>query len=242
MKFIQTVRDVLALRRLPALTIALRHADTAGNDPFYGQLVREFYAQTQRRHRKLPLVRALQHGVAVCELPRTFEGYFARIEAAGRRNYKKCQRSGYEFRRLEYNAHLADVAAIRRSATVRQGELSADFLNEELQPCTDPPSRTNLHDYAYFGVLKDGRLVAYAGALVAGELFMIEQLYGHADFQADGVVPFLILGMAGYIPEHYPAVRFYAYGSFFGAGITLRRFKRKFCFLPHRVTWQLDGA
>ncbi len=68
---------------------------------------------------------------------------------------------------------------------------------------------------------------------------MVEQIYGHAKYQADGVVPLLIIGMAQDIMENHERVKFYGYGSFYGAGITMRRFKRKFGFLPKRVTWRL---
>ena len=237
----QMARDAVALTRLPRLTVNLMQAATRENDPFYGRVVREFYAASRRRHPKLPLLRAFAYGVAICPLPHSFEDYFMAIEASARRNVKKCQRHGYAFARIAYNDHLADIAAVRRSTDVRQGALPEAFLKEELSPCLDPPSRTALHDYPYFGVLKDGRLVAYAGGLVSGEVFMVEQMYGHAAYQADAVVPMLIIGMAQHLFEHYPSVKYYAYGTFFGAGVTLRRFKRKFGFLPHRVVWRLDG-
>ena len=54
------------------------------------------------------------------------------------------------------------------------------------------------------------------------------------------MVPMLIISLAEYILQHFPTVKYYTYGAFFGAGTTLRRFKRKFLFLPHRVTWVLD--
>ena len=236
----QIARDAVALTRLPRITINLMAGATAQNDPFYGRVVREFYAGTQQRHPKFPLVRALEWGVAVCTLPPTFDDYCMQIEAAGRRNFKKCARNGYEFARIAYNDHLADIQAIRRSAPVRQGRLPEEFLNEELKPCLDPPSRTRVHDYPYFGVLREGHLVAFAGGLVSGAVFVLEQLYGHAAHQADGVVPFLLVNMVRYLREHFPSVQYCAYGSFFGAGTTLRRFKRKFGFVPCRVTWVLD--
>jgi len=235
----EVLKDVRELLSLPSLTIDLMCSATEKNDPFYGRVVREFYKTARKRHRKFPLIRALECGVAVCVLPRSFEDYFSAIEASARRNVRKAERLGYAFDRIDYNRFLDDITAIRRSATVRQGPLPDALLNERARPCANPPTRTNLHDYVYFGVLKEGWLVAYAGCLVSGEVFMIEHLYGHAAHQADGIVPMLIAGMARYIPEHYPRVKYYMYGTLFGAGETLRRFKTKFRFLPHRVKWVL---
>jgi len=228
-----------AFLRLPAVTIDLMLRATEGNDPFYERMVRQFYSETRARHRRFPLLRRWRYGVALCRLPPTAEQYFASIESAARRNYKKAQRLGYTFERLEHNRFLADMKEIHASTGVRQGPMPEQLLRGEVKPCNDPPSRTNVHDYPYFGILKDGKLVAYSGSLVAGEAFLIEQLYGHAAHHADGVVPMLLIDMAGYIRSHYPRVKYYVNEMYYGAGETMRRFKRKFGFVPHKVTWVL---
>jgi hypothetical protein len=185
------------------------------------------------------LFRRLSHGVAVCVLPRQFDSYFMTIDGSARRNYKKAQRGGYEFSRIDYNSFLDDITAIRRSTDRRQGKLPEEFLSQPARPVTDPPSRSPSHDYPYFGVRREGKLYSYAGCLVAGELCMLQHIFGHAAFQSDGIVPLLIVSIAKYLLAHHPEVKYYAYGTFFGAGETMRRFKTKFAFVPHRVTWQL---
>src|SRR5262249_38502859 len=50
----------------------------------------------------------------------------------------------------------------------------------------------------------------------------------------------LILEVAREIYASYPTVKYYAYGTYFGASESMRRFKRKFLFYPHRVTWKLE--
>jgi hypothetical protein len=242
MEFRFSSRDTWRLLwHMPRAVISLRAADAESeNDPFYARLVRDFYAAARRRHRKFPLVRALEWGVALCPLTGRFDDYSAQVESSARRNYRKATRLGYTTQRVVYNERLDDIAAIWRSTDVRQGEMPADFRDGKVQPCHNPPSRSPLHDYPYLGVLKDGRLVAYAGCLVCGDLCMIEQIFGHADFQADGVVPMLIVDVARHVCERHPSVRWYGYGTFFGAGRSMRRFKRKFGFAPHRVLWRRD--
>jgi hypothetical protein len=231
-------RDLVrCARRLPVESIALQHEAVSGRDPFYADITKAFYQDATARHRRLPLIGRLTHGVALC--PLDTRAYLACIEASGRRNVRKAERLGYQFAPIAYNAYLPDIAVIRRSTDTRQGKLPEGFLASEVVPCRNPDPLTGTHAYPYFGVLKDGRLYAYAGVLVAGELAMIEHIYGHAAHHADGVVPLLLAGMAEYIRLHFPAVRYYGYGSYFGASQTLRRFKRKFCFEPHRVKWTL---
>lgn len=228
---------------LPRVSIDLMCRATVGNEPFYRRVVEEFYAEATRRHPKFPLVGAMQFGVALHLLPRTFDLYFMRIEASARRNHKKAMSHECHFRQIDYNDHLNDISDIRRSTDIRQGQLSQDFLCGEVQPCANPRSRTTIHDYSYFGVFRDDRMVAYAGCLIAGELCMIEHIYGHAGFQSMGVTPMLVIEMARHVIERHPVVRFYAYGMLLGASESMWRFKKKLGFLPYRVDWLLgDGG
>lgn len=231
--------DLARVFTMPTVRIDLMVRAVEAADPFYAGITREFYRDARARHRKLLLVGRLTFGVALCPLPRKPGDYMQMIEASGRRNVKKAQRLGCRFQPVDYNAHLGDIKAIRGSVDVRQGKLDAGFLEGDVAPCRNPVPRTGTHAYPYFGVLKEGALVAYAGVLIAGELAMIEHIYGHAAHHADGVVPALLVGIAGHLQAHYPAVKYYGYGSYFGASESMRRFKRKFLFMPHRVTWEV---
>ncbi len=222
---------------LPKLQIALME-DAVCHDAFYAEVTREFYRNAMRRHPRFPLLRRMSYGVALCPL-HDAQSYFDRIEASGRRNVKKAKRLGYSFGPIDYNAHLEDIQAIRQSTDHRQGKLDAKFLTKSVTPCQNPPPQTATHAYPYFGVLRDGHVYAYAGVLVAGELAMIEHIYGHAEHHANGVVPLLLTGIADHVEQTYPTVRYYGYGTYFGASESLRRFKRKFLFMPHRVKWKL---
>jgi GNAT superfamily N-acetyltransferase len=233
-------QNVVQMWNLPRIRINLMQHATRENDPFFDTVVRKFYQDARRRHRKFPLVRTMEVGVAVCRLPDSFDEYLRQIEAAGRRNYKKAGREGCSFRRIAFNDHLDDIKEIRQSSEFRQGRRMPDsYLADNVKPCTDPASCNPLHDYAYFGVFREGKLIAYAGCLISGELCMINHILGHADSLELGVVPYLIVELARYLREHHAAVRSYAYGTYFGASESLRRFKRKFLFLPHRVQWAL---
>jgi hypothetical protein len=227
---------------LPALTINLMRSAAAGNDPFFDRLVVEHYRAARRRRLRHLFLREMVHGVALSRLPPTFEEYYMRIEGSARRNHKKALREGCEVRRISYNDHLAEVAEVRASTDVRQGRLMPeDYRKGVAQPTSDPPSRTPIHDYPYFGVFLKGKMIGYAGCLVVGEYCGVEHILGHADYMSLGAVPLLLIGMAKEMYEHHRQVKYYGYGMYFGASESLRRFKRKFDFHPHRVTWVLDA-
>jgi len=224
---------------MPKVAIDLMHRETAGNDPLYSRTTREYYAATQRRHPKFPLIKTDAVGVALVRLPESFDDYFMMIEASARRNFKKAERRGYTFEKIEYNDFLGDIREIWQSTDVRQGNVPEYMLRGEVTPSDNPATTTSVHDYPYFGILRDRKLLAYAGCLVSGELCAIEQIFGHARYQSDGVVPMLIISIAGHIMKNFPKVKCYTYDTFLGATTNMKRFKRKFGFLPHRVKWRL---
>lgn len=235
----QVLQDLREMAREPALVVNLMQEQAAANDPFFGRITSEFYCEAMRRHPKFPLLRRFCHGVAIRPLPDSFDQYFMTIEAAARRNFKKAARNGFVFSPIDYNAFLLDIARIRRSAEFRQGKMPESMLAGFVTPITNPPSLSTYHDYPYFGIVQDGTLFAYAGCFVAGELCLIEHILGDAAAQSEGIVPMLIVSIAGHLMQHYPAVKYYSYGTYYGAREEMRRFKRKFGFLPHRVRWQL---
>ena len=117
----QFLDGLKTVRSLPKASIGLMASKTAENHEFYQQLVRRFYAQANSRHKRFPLIRNLQYGVALYPLPQRVETYFEAIEASARRNVRKAQRLGYSFARIDFNQHRAEISAIIRSAPVRQG-------------------------------------------------------------------------------------------------------------------------
>ena len=250
-------RDLSTMRTMPAFEINLMLEKTDNNEPFFASITREFYKEAVSRHHAIPFWGKMETGVAICRLSdagiqpeEKKRHYHAVIEASARRNVRKAERKGCEFERIDFNRHLDDIRDIRMSAQVRQGRLPEDMVTGEVKSCSNPGSLTNIHDYVYFGVFSrdkqstgvcERKLTAYAGCLIAGELCMIEHILGHASYQKDGVVPMLISGIADYVCDHYPEVRYYAYGAYFGSSITMRRFKRKLGFWPGKVKWLLSS-
>lgn len=238
MEIKQLLTDVRDALKSPQLEINLFRNAAKENNPFYFETVNEFYHSAVKRHPKFPFIRRLQYGMALLSLPADHDDYLKMLAGSARRNIKKAKRQGYEFKRINYNDYLEDIAEIHGSTPVRQGEMDPEFLNQKLKPIDNPESIDQRHDYPYFGVLKEGKVVAYAGCLVAGEMLLLATIFGHDKYKSDGVVPFLIAGIAAYKYANYPHVKYYVYDKYYGASESLRRFKRKFCFEPHTVSWQ----
>lgn len=224
----------------PSISLSLQLEGTKDNDPFFESMTLKYYQEVTARHPKMPLFGKLTRGVAVCQLKGDFEGYLKGIESSGRRNIKKAKRLGYVFKPIDFNCFLDGVWDIRRSTLVRQGSMPDDFVNRRPEKHNNPTSKTNVHDYPYFGVFsEDGDLVAYAGCFLAGDVIELSHYYGHAEHQKNGVTPFLIASIAEYVIQNHSHIKAYAYGGYIGASPTLKRFKKKFNFLPHRVIWSL---
>ena len=243
MKFDSAFKFIRQVVSLPQATIDLSLAKAERNDPFFAQVVRDFYTETRKPHPKMPLLRQFRIGMALCPLPSDFSEYFATVDASARRNCKKAERLGYECSLIDYNQYLEDIREIRASTPVRQGKVSEELLTGEVVEVHNPESQDPTHDYPVFGVKKDGKLVAQASCMVAGDLAMIQHILGHADYQSDGIVPFMIISMVDHIIKNNPGVRFFGYGTYYGALPKMQRFKAKFNLLPHRVRWILgDGS
>ena len=234
------LRDIYLFFNLPCIIIDLMASETLQNDNFYQNKLLEFYKYSKKRKPKFPLISENTHGVSLCHLPKTFPEYFMYIEASARRNFKKAKRKGYVFSKIDFNDYIADIKGIRLSSKVRQGELKGEIISGKVNIRKDPPSTTNIHDYPCFGVLKDGKLFAYASCLILGEIGSIMHILGHARFQNDGIVPMLIIGIADSLLNEYPNAKYYIYSTHFGSSTSMRRFKRKFKFLPHKIIWILD--
>ena len=234
------IRDLLDIYHLPRVSVNLMLEKTSGNEPFYSEMVKNFYADVRSRHPKLWVVSKGVYGYSLCKLPADYETYFGLIESKARGNYRKAVRLGYVTRPFQFNDRLDDIREIWQSTPTRQGRMPEEIREGRVQAITHPPSRTTDHDYPYFGVFKDDKLVAYAGCMVAGELFNLGDCYGHDRFLRDGIVPLLIIDMARAIYKTYPRVKIYGYGTYFGSMESMRHFKRKFLFYPHKVNWMLS--
>jgi hypothetical protein len=227
-------------KELPRVTVDLMYRETKEADPDYANFVQDFYKNANARHPKYLVFKTNEIGMTLCHLPKTSDEYFSRIESSARRNYKKAVREGCTFKRLVYNDHLEEIGAIWHSTPDRQGKAMTSEFESKIAPAnTNPEPKTNTHLFPSYGVFLNGKLIAYADCLIAGEIAIVQRIFGHADFYDYRPVPQLFIEIALELIKTHPSVKYLSYGMYFGAAETMQRFKRKFDFLPHRVFWKL---
>jgi hypothetical protein len=234
--------SLLKLLNLPKISINLMLGKTSGNDPFYADMVKRWHALATARHPKFFFIRQFQYGFALCRLPLTFEEYFQSLKKSARWNYRKAIRKGYEVKRFDVNTKRDEISAILKSTPIRQGKLPKALREGHFPIVNDPPSRTPFHDFFYMGAFRNEKLLAYVSCAIMGELCNLNDIYGHAAFENDGLVPLLLIMVAETVYKSYSTVKYYGFGTYFGARATMRQFKRKFAFYPYHVTWQLDNT
>jgi hypothetical protein len=226
---------------LPKASINLMLEKTRDNDPFYADMVKRFYGIANARHPKLFFIKQFQYGFALCHMPPSFDDYFGSLKKSARWNYRKALRTGYEVKRFDANTKRQEIAEIMRSTPVRQGKLPKEIREGHFPEIKDPPSLSPFHDFFYIGAFRHGKLCAYASCAIMGELCNLNDIFGHVAYENDGLVPMLLISIAEQIYHKYPSVKYYAFGTYFGARASMRQFKRKFQFHPYHVSWILQS-
>jgi hypothetical protein len=217
----------LAVLRAPRVRIGLYGGDEA----------RSAFRAFTAPHRRFRVTPSKHWGVALLDLPSTFDEYLA----GGSREYlrrqrRRADRAGFTYARVPPAPHLDEILEINRSAPERQGKaMSGAYLDP------DRVART-LGSLALISGVFDahGRLRAYADVPNIGDAFVYSRLLGHADDLDRGIMYLLVSEV---IREHIEArsagagPRWAMYDTFWGASTGLVWFKERLGFRPYTVDW-----
>lgn len=153
------------------------------------------------------------------------QDYVPLLDSKSRNMLRKARREGYTYREFVWNDYLDDVFDINTSKPERSGgAMTANYMRR--------PSPSNnvvecdKHYTAYIGGFKRGRLRAYCVLAVVNELAVVNQILGHADALADGVMNGLVKGLNDYCMGQASSVRYINYLSIESSPEGLARFKR----------------
>lgn len=153
-----------------------------------------------------------------------------------RKRADRARRRGYYFQPIQPHLLTDDLYAINTSATHRQGrQMSAGY---QTPPPTDPLpdypcSRHGVHAYGVFSA--ESRLVAYSFIYRAGDLALVSQILGHADYLKDEVMYLLLEGVVDH--ESGPDGGLLVYNRYDSGTDGLRFFKDRCGFERTRVEW-----
>lgn len=131
---------------------------------------------------------------AVLKIPAKIADWSAEHRTA-RKRFMRADRKGYTFDLIRRHEHVEDIWAINLSSPERQGRPMTAGYRERPSSTPLPAYACGRHAIRTYGVLApSGRLVAYLSMYRAGELALVSQILGHADFLDDGIMYLLMAG------------------------------------------------
>jgi hypothetical protein len=176
---------------------------------------------------------------AMLLIPEAHERYLEKIGDKARNMIRKAQRQGYCYVKVDPDDHLDEVLAIRTSNPERQGKPIPDYYKvRPVRMIESPFDRgCKLHGEEFFGLFKEGVLVAYITIFLYGELGQVNHILGHNDHLQEGVMNLLVSEMVRELIETRPWIRainfLYPHSSNANSGIGL--FKKTIGFMPERL-------
>lgn len=189
-----------------------------------------------QRHPRFPLMRCKKWGVALLELPRTFEDYLREHKDARKRR-NKCIKLGYRFGLIEPEDYLEDILAINGSSPERQGTtVRKEYLEPDLvRSYFDQICGT------IAGIFReDGVLVAYHHFTICGGACVSNRIFGHADHLRSGIMYYLMTESVRLLIDFrnkngYPI--WTMYDTIWGASQGMLRFKTRLGYESYNVNW-----
>lgn len=155
-----------------------------------------------------------------------------------RKRADRAGRRGYEFAWIDRSEWEADITAINRSTTHRQGRPMTEGYVRPVSYEPLPIYPCNRHAIRCYGVLDDdtSTLVAYAFIYRAGELALISQILGHDQHLENEVMWLLMQGVMR--AEHAVDPHGYLVYNRWDSGTDGLRFFKEHCgFVPMAVEW-----
>lgn len=186
-----------------------------------------------------------QNQPAMLAIPKNISDYFRLIGDKSRNMISKARKSGYVYQKVDPDKYVDDVVEIRVSNPMRQGVPIPQYFYErpariltELFDC-----ECKLHHEDFYGIFKDGKLVAYTTIFFYGQLAQVNHILGHSDFLKDGVMNLLMAEVVGEIVEKKPWVKAinYLYLDPVSKGGGTGLFKRGVGFQARSVMISHDG-
>lgn len=165
------------------------------------------------------------------------DAYVGSIRTA-RKRAARCARSGYKLEPIDRSQHEEDIFLINTSAPERQGRpMDPGYLTRQtFAPLPAYPCVRHRADT--WGVFARKRLVAYLVLRTSGDLLMISQILGHADYLVDDIMYLLtVRSLIAMVEAAGPATCFYNMHDSGTEG--LQYFKERLGFKPTRVKWTL---
>jgi hypothetical protein len=230
------------LLALPVLTLNLEFGDTEHRVCNTSPIDRyKLCTQPNTGSEGIPGFGLLEMNVSILVLPEDIErDWWGAPESYWmRQKIRRAIKLGYEFSPIDYSDHLDEIREINTSKDMRQGLKMSDSY--QAMPVKKNPFRNQTcrrHRNDYFGILKDGRLYAYALVRQCGEMFIFSEIIGHGDHLDTGIMNLMVFEAAKRRFAESEC-RYGVYHVHHNGTPGLQFFKRKMGFAGYRVHWEL---
>ena len=221
----------------PSLTISFCKGDTTA--PACSELPDFLYAQFMAPISPGRPYGRYQQACSILALPGTYDEYIGSPErrkvryAAGR-----ARREGYVFREIDPEDWRSDILAVNASLDERQGRpMDAAYLTDPI-PARERTPGCPRHREVWYGIVKDGHLVAYAWIFQVGQMCLFSRILGHGDHMDLGIMYELMTGVIEVLMASAD-LRYPMYERHTSGTEGLQFFKHRMGFRSCWVDWQL---
>ena len=221
----------------PPLTISFRKGDTPA--PACMELADFMYGNFMTPTSPGRKFGRYQDGCSIIVIPGSYEGYLnGPAGYATRRKLRRAEREGYAFQEIDPAAWTDDIYAVNTSLDTRQGRpMDASYRSRPTND-HDPALGCPRHREVWFGVVKDGHVVAYTHVYQVGEMCLYSRILGHGDHMESGIMYQLVAGVIEALTES-AGLRYAMYERHTSGTPGLQFFKERMGFRPYWVDWQL---
>jgi hypothetical protein len=219
------------------LTLIFKSPEVEINLSRENPLSEKYYKYFTRPHDTIKIIKNKVHGMALLEVAkfRSSNDYINSVNGKNSAAYytRKAERVGYKFEEIDPYKLKEEIFEINTSASERQNrKMSESYLNKDYNYPID--------DYnSYYGVFKEGKLVAYIWLSRMGEVTVVMRILGHNDFLKDGIMYFLTVNAVTTLINAQKKEKYLLYDSFLGNTKGLELFKTRLGFSPFHVKWRL---
>lgn len=163
---------------------------------------------------------------AMIVFPETHAQYLKKIGCKSRNMISKSVRNGYNTQVINFNDFLDDIYNVNISKSERQGQPMTQNYKIKPTPISRPSEYCELHFSKHYGVIKDGKLFAWANISFMNELVIVNQILGHGEHLKFGIMNNLISFIVKDSIENHPQTKCLNYLTIVNGLEGLKSFKR----------------
>ena len=173
---------------------------------------------------------------ALLRIPSTHEEFLQLVGHDTRKNIRRAERQGYEYKEFIWNDHLDEIYGINTSKEERQSVPMRGWYRKPVQPrhhCEE-----EIQYRKYYGAFKEGKIYAYLHFWVIGDIAILKHIIGHVDHLKYGMMN----GLISYAVRECignPQIRWLEYGTYDKS--SLSEFKRRTGFQRYAMLFDLGG-